>query len=69
MTFLGFTDSQLLAAFVALAAAYFVYTSVMRNTGSRKWAFWWAFAVAMLPGLFVPVYLIYLAYSYFKKRR
>ncbi len=69
MTFFGFTDHQLFAAAFALAAAYFVYANVLKRTGSRKEAFWWGFAVAALPGLGLPAYLIYWLYLYFKGRK
>lgn len=62
------SDSELLAAIVALAAGYFVYNNVMNQSGSRKAAFWWAFAATMLPIVFVPAYIIFRIYTHFKQK-
>ncbi len=56
---MSFSGPQMLSAIVALIAAYFVYCNVMNRNGSRKAAFWWAFAVAFLPILFLPAYFIF----------
>mgnify|MGYP003593268448 CR=1 FL=1 len=62
------SNAELLAAIVALTAGYLVYKNVMDRNGSRKAAFWWAFCAAMLPVVFVPVYLLYRGYLYFKHK-
>lgn len=62
------SNSELLAAIVALTAGYLVYKNVMDRTSSRKAAFWWAFAAAMLPVIFVPAYIIFRIYTYFKQK-
>ncbi len=56
---MNFTGPQILGAIVALLAAQYVYNNAMKRNGSRKAAFWWAFAVAFLPILFLPAYFIF----------
>ena len=62
------SNSELLAAIVALTAGYLVYKNVMDRGGTRKAAFWWAFAAAMLPVVFVPAYVIFRIYAHFKHK-
>ena len=62
------SNSELLAAIVALTAGYLVYKNVMDRNGSRKAAFWWAFCAAMLPVVFVPAYVIFRIYAHFKHK-
>ena len=62
------SNSELLAAIVALTAGYLVYKNIIDRNGSRKAAFWWAFAAAMLPVVFVPAYIIFRIYTHFKQK-